>query len=75
VLAPIFPEQFITIVPPQMRAGSGVVPGHCRRRLYQNIGLIEKHAPDLVVVFGADHIYRMDVRQMIDCPPRRTVPT
>jgi glucose-1-phosphate adenylyltransferase len=33
--------------------------------VYQNLGLIEKHAPDLVVVFSADHIYRMDVRQMV----------
>ena len=33
--------------------------------VYQNLRLIERHAPDLVVVFGADHIYRMDVRQMV----------
>jgi len=34
--------------------------------VYQNINLIERYAPDMVAVFGADHIYRMDVRQMID---------
>ncbi|RZJ61094.1 MAG: glucose-1-phosphate adenylyltransferase, partial [Acidovorax sp.] len=34
--------------------------------VFQNIHLIETFKPDLVVVFGADHIYRMDVRQMID---------
>jgi glucose-1-phosphate adenylyltransferase len=34
--------------------------------VYQNIHLIESAQPDLVVVFGADHIYRMDVRQMIE---------
>jgi len=28
--------------------------------------LIEEHAPDYVVVFGADHIYRMDIQQMVD---------
>jgi glucose-1-phosphate adenylyltransferase len=34
--------------------------------VYQNIHLIESMQPDIVAVFGADHIYRMDVRQMID---------
>jgi glucose-1-phosphate adenylyltransferase len=34
--------------------------------VYQNIHLIESMKPDIVAVFGADHIYRMDVRQMID---------
>jgi glucose-1-phosphate adenylyltransferase len=33
--------------------------------VYQNINLIQDFAPGLVAVFGADHIYRMDVRQMI----------
>src|SRR5437763_4359833 len=33
--------------------------------VYQYIDLIEAHSPDLVAVFAADHIYRMDVRQMI----------
>jgi glucose-1-phosphate adenylyltransferase len=34
--------------------------------VYQNINLIHDHQPEVVVVFGADHIYRMDIRQMID---------
>jgi glucose-1-phosphate adenylyltransferase len=33
--------------------------------VFQNIDVIRRHAPDLVAVFAADHIYRMDVRQMI----------
>jgi glucose-1-phosphate adenylyltransferase len=32
--------------------------------VHQCLHLVEKHAPDLVAVFAADHIYRMDVRQM-----------
>jgi glucose-1-phosphate adenylyltransferase len=32
--------------------------------IYQNLALIERHAPSMVAVFAADHIYRMDVRQM-----------
>lgn len=62
-LAPIFPEQFVTIVPPQMREGPEWFQGTADA-VYQNINLIHQHAPDLVAVFGADHIYRMDVRQM-----------
>jgi glucose-1-phosphate adenylyltransferase len=30
----------------------------------QNLHLIERERPDLVAVFAADHVYRMDVRQM-----------
>jgi len=32
--------------------------------IHQNLHLIERHKPDLVAVFAADHVYRMDVRQM-----------
>ena len=34
--------------------------------IYQNLNLIHDENPDLVCVFGADHIYRMDPRQMVD---------
>jgi len=34
--------------------------------VYQYLDLVQAHAPDLVAVFAADHIYRMDVRQMIE---------
>ena len=34
--------------------------------VYQNLQLIERHRPDLIAVFAADHVYRMDVRQMIN---------
>ncbi|OGA31704.1 MAG: hypothetical protein A3G80_12775 [Betaproteobacteria bacterium RIFCSPLOWO2_12_FULL_62_13b] len=33
--------------------------------VYRNLDLIERHQPDLVAVFAADHVYRMDVGQMI----------
>lgn len=33
--------------------------------VYQNLRLIERHCPDLVAIFAADHVYRMDVRQMV----------
>ncbi len=60
-----FPGEFVTVVPPQMREGPEWFQGTADA-IFQNINLIEHHGPDLVAVFGADHIYRMDVRQMAD---------
>lgn len=64
VLPPMLPEHFVTVVPPQMRMGQSWFQGTADA-IYQNIDLIRQHAPQMVLVFGADHIYRMDVRQMI----------
>jgi glucose-1-phosphate adenylyltransferase len=58
------PNHFITVVPPQMRNGPEWFQGTADA-VHQNIHLIDTLKPDLVAVFGADHIYRMDVRQMI----------
>jgi glucose-1-phosphate adenylyltransferase len=33
--------------------------------VYQYLDLLQTHQPDLVAVFAADHVYRMDVRQMV----------
>lgn len=65
VVSPIIPEQFLTVVPPQMREGPDWFQGTADA-VCQNLNLVERHAPDLVAVFGADHVYRMDVRQMVD---------
>ena len=59
-------EHFIIPVPAQMRS-----PGEDWYRgtadaIYQNINLIEQANPHFVVIFGADHIYRMDIRQMLE---------
>ena len=59
-------NQFIIPVPAQMRS-----PGEAWYRgtadaIAQNINLIEQASPDVVVVFGADHIYRMNIRDMIE---------
>jgi len=64
VLSPMLPAQFVTIVPPQMLAGEEWFQGTADA-VRQNLNLIYQHKPDLVAVFGADHIYRMDLRQMI----------
>lgn len=57
-------QQFITVVPPQMKAGGGWYEGTADA-VFHNLNLIEDFAPDLVAVFGADHIYRMDIGQMV----------
>ncbi len=64
VLAPIISNHFVTVVPPQMREGPEWFAGTADA-VYQNLNLIRHEDPTLVVVFGADHIYRMDVRQMV----------
>ena len=63
-LSHIIPGQFITVVPPQMRDGPEWFQGTADA-VFQNRNLIRQQRPALVAVFGADHIYRMDVRQMI----------
>ena len=61
--SPLVPAHFITVVPPQMREGPEWFQGTADA-VFQNINLIEPNDPDLVAVFGADHVYRMDVRAM-----------
>lgn len=63
VLSPLIPKHFITVVPPQMQCGPEWFQGTADS-VYQNLHLIELMKPDMVAVFGADHVYRMDVRQM-----------
>jgi glucose-1-phosphate adenylyltransferase len=65
VLSPVVKDQFIALVPPQMRMGPEWFQGTADA-VFQNVTLISDMHPELVIVFGADHIYRMDVRQMID---------
>jgi glucose-1-phosphate adenylyltransferase len=43
--------------------------------VHQYHDLIQAHAPDIVAVFAADHVYRMDVRQMVDFHCRRAADT
>lgn len=57
-------QNFITVVPPQMKARGSWYEGTADA-VYQNLNLIEDFAPDLVAVFGADHVYRMDINQMV----------
>src|SRR5881296_1500392 len=56
--------QFVESVPAQMRTGPEWYKGSADA-IYQNLNLVTDEEPDYVFVFGADHIYRMDVRQML----------
>lgn len=64
-VSPMILGHFVTVVPPQMRAGPDWFQGTADA-VYQNLNLIYQHRPDLIAVFGADHIYRMDIRQMVN---------
>ncbi|MFO7573394.1 MAG: glucose-1-phosphate adenylyltransferase [Gaiellaceae bacterium] len=56
---------YVTPVPAQMRRGPYWFLGSADA-IYQNLNLIGDERPDHVCVFGADHIYRMDPRQMVE---------
>jgi len=58
-------DDYVTTVPAQMRRGPQWFQGSADA-IYQNLNLIYDERPDVVCVFGADHIYRMDPRQMVD---------
>lgn len=59
-------SHFVIPVPAQMR-----LPGEQWYRgtadaIYQNINLVQQSSPHIVAIFGADHIYRMNIRQMVE---------
>jgi glucose-1-phosphate adenylyltransferase len=56
---------YVTPVPAQQWLGPYWQAGSADA-IYQSLSLIYKDRPDLVVVCGADHVYRMDPVQMID---------
>jgi glucose-1-phosphate adenylyltransferase len=58
-------DSFVTVVPAQMRMGESWYRGTADS-VFQNIHLIEEYRADAVLVFGADHVYKMNVRQMTD---------
>ncbi len=56
---------YVTPIPAQMRRGPRWFVGSADA-IYQNFNLIRDERPEHVIVFGADHIYRMDPRQMVE---------
>src|SRR5690606_33557161 len=58
-------HHYIIPVPAQMRTPGETWYQGTADAIYQNLNLIEQSNPDVIVIFGADHIYRMNIRQMI----------
>lgn len=59
-----FLNQYVDLAPAQMRTGSDWYKGTADA-VYQNIFHIKDEDPDYVCIFGGDHIYKMDVSQML----------
>ena len=58
-------NSYIASVPAQQRLGKRWFSGSADAIL-QSLNLLRDEKPDIVVVVGADHVYRMDFTQMID---------
>lgn len=56
---------YVASVPAQQRLGKRWFSGSADAIL-QSLNLVRDEKPDIVVVVGADHVYRMDFAQMID---------
>jgi glucose-1-phosphate adenylyltransferase len=56
---------YVASAPAQQRLGKRWFAGSADA-IYQSLNLIRDESPDIVVVVGADHVYRMDFEQMID---------
>jgi glucose-1-phosphate adenylyltransferase len=60
-----FLGHYVEAVPAQMRTGLDWYKGSADA-IYQNLNIITDEEPEQTFVFGADHVYRMDVRQMLN---------
>ena len=56
---------YVTPVPAQQRVGKHWYLGSADA-IFQSLNLMNDERPDIVVVVGADHVYRMDFSQMVD---------
>ncbi|MGW6173150.1 glucose-1-phosphate adenylyltransferase [Arthrobacter sp. NPDC055138] len=56
---------YVASVPAQQRRGKSWFLGSANA-IYQSLNLIHDARPDIVVVVGADHVYRMDFSQMVE---------
>jgi glucose-1-phosphate adenylyltransferase len=56
-------DSLIKVLLPGREAGPDGFRGSADA-VYQNLHVVERHKPDVVAVFAADHVYRMDIGQM-----------
>ncbi len=59
-------NQFIIPVPAQMRSPGETWYQGTADAIFQNLNLLEQANPHAVAIFGADHIYRMNIMSMIE---------
>jgi len=64
-------DQFIIPVPAQMRTPGETWYRGTADAIYQNFNLIEQSRPDVVAIFGADHVYRMNIHAMLEHHQRK----
>ena len=64
-------QNFIIPVPAQMRSPGADWYQGTADAIYQNVNLIEQADPHYVMIFGADHIYRMNIREMLEYHVRK----
>ncbi|HMU41613.1 MAG TPA: glucose-1-phosphate adenylyltransferase [Pseudomonadota bacterium] len=62
---PAMLDQYVEPVPAQQRRGREWFKGSADA-IYQSLNVITDEDPDYVLVFGGDHVYKMDVQQMLD---------
>src|SRR3989441_6753859 len=59
-------SQFLIPVPAQMRSQDESWYQGTADAIYQNLNLVEQADPDVVAIFGGDHIYRMNITSMVE---------
>jgi glucose-1-phosphate adenylyltransferase len=57
-------QEFVELLPAQQNVGDDWYKGTADA-IYQNIGLLRYHAPELILVLAGDHIYKMDYNHML----------
>lgn len=57
-------DEYVSPVPAQQRLGKHWYLGSADA-IYQTVNIIEDERPDIVIIVGADHVYRMDFEQMV----------
>ncbi|SDH05447.1 glucose-1-phosphate adenylyltransferase [Vibrio xiamenensis] len=58
-------DRFIDAIPAQMRTGKRWYEGTADA-IYQNLQFMEVSEAQQICIFGSDHIYKMDIRQMLE---------
>jgi len=56
---------YVEPVPPQMNLSKDWYTGSVNA-VMQNLNIVADEDPDVIAVFGGDHVYKMDIHQMLD---------